>query len=216
MPNDIKRATPANIHAILRDRVCLLEAAPGTLLREAEIAEEFGVSRTPVREALQKLSWLGLVEIKNGVGTLVTPLDMDAIRDAYEMRLKVAELIGHMSPNPITESDIQSVAAYRERAEFLARRFDTQEYFALNHDLHFTIARIIGNGALREDWNRLYFQTARAWYSTAHALGATVARDFVREIDDVLLALDRDDPIALGYGQRTHIALGFRRVFPED
>lgn len=214
MPNDVKRITPADIHATLRDRVCLLEAAPGTLLREAEIAEEFGVSRTPVREALQKLSWLGLVEIKNGVGTLVAPLDMDAIRDAYEMRLKVAELIGHMSPNPITKGHIGAVAAYRERAEALTERFDTQVYFALNHDLHFTIADVIGNGALREDWNRLYFQTARAWYSTADALGATVARDFAREVDDVALALDRDDPIALGYGQRNHIAQGYRRIFP--
>jgi DNA-binding GntR family transcriptional regulator len=214
MPDEVKRPTPTDIHAILRDRICFLEAAPGTLLREAELAAEFGVSRTPVREALQKLSWLGLVEIRNGVGTLVTPLDMDVIRDAYEMRLKVAELIGHMAPRPITDSHVARAKAHLDRARALVGGFDVAVYCALNHDLHYLIASIIGNGALRDDWHRLYFQTARAWYGVARTLGDAVARDFEREVEDVRIAFRRDDPVALGYAQRNAIHQGFRRVFP--
>lgn len=208
------RITAAEIHAVLRDRICLLDVPPGTLLRETDLAESFGVSRTPVREALQKLSWLGLVEIRNGVGTIVTELDMDWIRDAYEMRLHVAEQLGHMSPAPITETHRAAAAGYRARAAVLADDFDLRAYVELNHDLHFTVAEIIGNRALREAWDRLYFQTARAWYQAAGRLGTEIGRDFLREMEDVVTALDRDDAVALGYAQRNAIYQGYRRIFP--
>ncbi len=74
------RLSADEIHATLRDRICLLEYAPGSLLREALLAEEFGVSRTPIREILQRLAQEGLVSTRNGVGTLVRPLDFDADR----------------------------------------------------------------------------------------------------------------------------------------
>ena len=56
------------IHDLLRDRICLRTYPPGSLLRESRLGAEFGISRTPVREVLQRLSTLGLVEVLNGVG----------------------------------------------------------------------------------------------------------------------------------------------------
>src|SRR5436853_462241 len=86
------------IYECLRDRICLFEYAPGTLLREAELAAEFGVSRTPIRQILQRLEGEQLVDIRDGVGTIVTSVDFACLKDVYELRLKLTELIGDLSP----------------------------------------------------------------------------------------------------------------------
>ncbi len=59
----------------LRRRICLEPPTASPLLHEQALAEEFGVSRTPVRQALQRLAYERLVEVRSGVGTVVSPLD---------------------------------------------------------------------------------------------------------------------------------------------
>ena len=63
------------IHAEIRERICLLHYPPGHTLRRAELAREFGISRTPIRRVLQRLEYEGLVESRHGIGTIVTLID---------------------------------------------------------------------------------------------------------------------------------------------
>ncbi|MEM9783487.1 MAG: GntR family transcriptional regulator [Pseudomonadota bacterium] len=66
----------ADIADALRERICLSSADGETaLLHEASLAKEFGVSRTPVRQALQRLAYERLVTVRSGVGTVIAPLD---------------------------------------------------------------------------------------------------------------------------------------------
>ena len=122
-----RRISPDEIHETIRDRICLLEYAPGSLLREAALAAEFGVSRTPIREIMQRLTQEGLVESRNGVGTLVKPLDFDEIEDIYEMRLRIAPLIGELSPRPVFASHIARTEALHGRAPAHVTAFDQRE-----------------------------------------------------------------------------------------
>jgi DNA-binding GntR family transcriptional regulator len=217
-PGDIQALTRARrvsaeeIYGTIRDRICLLEYAPGSLLREAALAAEFGISRTPIREVLQRLAQDGLVRSRNGVGTLVRPLEFDEIEDIYEMRLRIAPLIGELSPRPVLESHIGQTEELLKRARALASTFDLREYWNINHDLHFTVGELIGNVALAEMWDRLYFQAARMWYDLARSLGAEVSRSLVREIEDTLEALRSRDVPAVGFIQRTYIAYGLRQL----
>jgi DNA-binding GntR family transcriptional regulator len=59
----------------LRLRICLMDAAQSHILYENSLAEEFGVSRTPVRQVLQRLAYEHQVETRTGIGTVVPPLD---------------------------------------------------------------------------------------------------------------------------------------------
>jgi DNA-binding GntR family transcriptional regulator len=210
-PNS-QRLSADEIHATLRDRICLLEYAPGSLLREALLAKEFGVSRTPIREILQRLAQEGLVSTRNGVGTLVRPLDFDQIEDIYEMRLRIAPLIGELSPRQVDDGHIRRTEELMKRARALAVAFDLREYWNVNHDLHFVVRELIGNVALAEMWDRFYFQAARMWYDLARSIGSEVARSLVREIEDTLEALRSGDVLAVGFIQRTYIAYGLRQL----
>jgi DNA-binding GntR family transcriptional regulator len=208
----VRRADPETIYAEIRDRICLLVYPPGTRLREGALAAEFGVSRTPIREILQRLAFLGLVEVRNGVGTIVTELDRTEIVDLYRMRLKVAELIGEMSPRPVTPDQIRDVGALLVRARALEGHFDAREYWQINHRMHFIIGAIIGNAGLRRMWDQFYFQVARVWYGVIRELGPETARMLVEEIGDVMRAMRENDAAAIGFIQRNYIAYGLKRV----
>jgi len=203
---------PKSIYEELRDRICLLEYPPGTILREADIAAEFGVSRTPVREALQRLAYGDLVVSKSGVGTRVTTPGREEIIDVYEMRLKLAELIGTMSPRPVTAEQTEIISSLRARAAQLLKKFDAREYLRINHEIHFLIADLIGNRTLRTLWDQLYFQAARFWYRHVQAHPREVAQSLVREAREVEAAMREGDVQAIGYVQRNYIAYGYRRL----
>jgi len=207
-----KRVELDAVYATLRDRICLRDYPPGTVLREADLAAEFNVSRTPIRTVLQRLAYGGLIESRDGVGTIVTTLTFEELRDIYEMRLKIAELVGHMSPRACTPQDLTTMDGLLRRAEALTRSFDLTEYWRINHDLHFLIGNLIGNRALRRMWDQLYFQAARIWYGLASTLPGEVAASLVEELSEVRKAMAENDVIAVGYIQRNHIAFGLRRV----
>ena len=216
-----EQETPARIDAAtlfntLRDRICLLDYPPGTVLREADLAGEFGISRTPIRSVLQRLAHDCLIESRDGVGTIVTAPDFSEIRDIYLMRLKIAEQIGQMNPRPIHAEDLATVEALVARTRTIVDRFDVQEYWQINHANHILIAGIIGNSALREIWDRLYFQAARMWYSHARRNADGVADDLLAELTETRTAIAQRDAVALGYVQRNHIAYGLKRLEAEN
>lgn len=207
-----KKTSVQAIHDALRDRICYREYLPGTLLRENELAAEFGVSRTPVREALQRLNYLGMIESRTGLGTIVTELDADELVELYEMRLKVCELIGVLNPREISTKNVEAMTELIDRAVAISANFDVLSYFEINHQVHFELNKIIGNRALRHIRDQLYFRIASAWFGVAEMSPDEVAADLVRELTELRWAMLENDPVAVGYIQRNHIAAGLRRV----
>ena len=70
----------------IKDAICQGSVAPGDILSENQIAQQLGMSRTPVREALCALASEGFVEIRNGIGAYVKPLSSKDMEDLYEVR----------------------------------------------------------------------------------------------------------------------------------
>lgn len=200
------------IQAEIIRRICFLDYPPGCQLKEAELAVEFGVSRTPVRDAISRIKHLGLVETRNGVGTVVTVLPRAQIEHVYEMRLQLATLIGTTSVRPVLKADQVRISALLDAARALEINFDARRYVALNDRLQTLIADLIGNTLLRSFWHQAYFQAASTWYSVASLVGADVATSLVQELVEIKAALDRNDIAAVGFIQRVHIGYGHQRI----
>ena len=196
----------------LLQRICFLEYRPGDQLKEADLAVEFGVSRTPVRDAINRISHLGLVETRNGVGTVVVALSAETIHHVYEMRLELAQLIGTASPRAITTDDLATARALHEEAVKLCNSFHPRHYVELNHRLHQLIASLIGNSALRSFWWQTYYQAASTWYRVSNLVGPEAAQALVQELRDTVTALEYNDAAAIGFIQRTYIGYGYRRI----
>jgi DNA-binding GntR family transcriptional regulator len=103
---DERRALVDKLAAQLHARVLSGELPSGTRLRQEALAEEFGVSRTPVREALRKLQAGGLVELLPHRGAVVRGLSPREIRDAYEVRATLEALAAELAATRITRQQL--------------------------------------------------------------------------------------------------------------
>jgi DNA-binding GntR family transcriptional regulator len=201
------------LYETLRDRICLLDYPPGARLGEEALAAEFGISRTPLRRVLGRLESEGLVKSVQGVGTLVTDVDIDALAQVYELRMELAELIGRLSP---VAPDADTVALFRalhERGQTLMAEPDPRAFARLNMDFFQTLMQLTRSEPFRSTSARLYYQTSRIWLkSIPHLDLAEEVAIFADEIADILAAVELGDLNAAGHIRRAHISMSFTRL----
>jgi len=146
-PGTKKGSRVQSIHHALRSAILEQVLRPGMKLPEDTIGEQFGVSRTLVREALKRLSLEGLVEFKLNRGASVAYPTLDEARDVFEVRrtlerLVVQSLAGHLSQTQIVllETHIQNEDAARGR--------DGPESIRLAGEFHTLLSDMTGNALL--------------------------------------------------------------------
>lgn len=102
------------IFSTLRDRIVNLEYPPETRLSEEELCKEFGVSRTPLREALQQLSEMNLIQSIPRYGTVVKSININDVRNAYEVKIHLESLAGSLAAQRITSAQMEKLRTLRE------------------------------------------------------------------------------------------------------
>lgn len=207
------RERSERIYRILRDRICLLEYAPGSRLSEEELAQEFQISRTPVRRVLARLESEGLVESFHGVGTMVTDVDIEELEQVYHLRMELALLIGKLAPIPRTTADLDRIRALIARCDSDLRNPNQQAFLRLNMDFFYELTAMTGNQPLREISERLYFQVSRVVLKLMPKLGLIEEfTAFRREMEEILAAAEIGDWDSIGHIRRAHISMSFRRM----
>lgn len=201
------------MYSILRERISLLDYQPGQRLSEEVLAEEFGVSRTPIRRVLARLENEGLLRSVQGVGTIVTDVDIDMLAQSYQLRMEMAELIGRLNPTPITDDLLETMRALLARCETLERDPAPRIFAQINIDFFHVIAALTENEPLKEISERLYYRTARIWIKSIGLMDlAEEVSIFRREVADILAAVEIGDLEAVGHIRRSHISMSFRRL----
>lgn len=183
------KPTRAEIHDELRERILLLDLPPGSRLREERLAEHFGVSRTPIRQVLDRLEFEGLVVQGDGTGARVSSLEMKAIRDIWAVRLRIAELVGDFVALPAPSFIVEKVASLRAGLEEIRESRDIQALGALYNRFHEVMLELLTNDALARIHDLLYVQTARNWMQFLPEM------DFEREIE--VMAEEIDETLAV-------------------
>ena len=124
--SDEKRSKTASarIYDALRDRIVALELPPGSALPEKEFAESFGVSRTPVREALLRLAEDQLVDIYPQSGTFVAPIRVSVVLDAMVIRDALERFAARAAAARVGAAEIAALDANlaRQRAAAACKR----------------------------------------------------------------------------------------------
>ncbi|MAU21719.1 MAG: GntR family transcriptional regulator [Martelella sp.] len=205
----------AQIHDIIRERIMMLDYPPGEKLSEVALANEFGVSRTPLRRVLAGLEDEGLLRSVHGVGTIVTDVDLEELAQVYRLRMELVVLIAHLDPAPLTVETVADFRALHERALALRQTPAPRDFAALDRDMFLAINRLSLNQPLRETGERLYFRTARIWLQaiTASAVDfENEAEIYCRETAEILAAIETGQIDALCHLRRAHIAMSFERM----
>ena len=103
------------IALLLEQEIIAGDIAPGTVLRQEQLSEQYAVSRTPVREALRRLAALGLVSFEPNRGVRVRTLSREELREAFLVRSELESLATGIAAGRIMESDLAELDAVEER-----------------------------------------------------------------------------------------------------
>lgn len=197
----------------IRERICLLQYPPGTVLREEALASEFGVSRTPIRRVLHRLEYVGLVDITQRAGAIVTTVDIKSLKEVYALRLKLIELMGDLSAARVPEKTIAALESLLERCRQMRDQYDPQALARLYNTFHTEMLDVIGNQSLRQISDQLFHQTARVWLQILPDLDwseeVDIMCDEIARVTDGLRAADMQ---AVAQVRREHMALLLRRI----
>ncbi len=149
----------------LRDRIILGEYEPGRMLLEQEVCKEFKVSRTPFREAVNRLEELKLVKVVPRFGTYVSEIDIHEAKYAYEVRSHLEVLAAGLAAERCTPAHIEQINALIAEANSLAGKLDDPLKADLDKRLHLILRDAAGNPVLSETLERLYLISSRIWIS---------------------------------------------------
>jgi DNA-binding GntR family transcriptional regulator len=208
-PTTDRRALVDKLAAALQARVLSGELPSGARLRQEALAEEFGVSRTPVREALRKLQAHGLVELEPNRGALVRALSPLEIRDAYEVRAELEGLAAELAGGRIRHDQLDAlegaqrdfrraldhtVAARTKGAEPSERESD--RWGQANDVFHQVIQEASGNPVLLEAIRHLHRSFPRDLSRTVLRESTKLLEANVGEHEAILGALAHHDGAA--------------------
>lgn len=137
------RALYEQVAERLRQQIFARELQPGSWIDEQRLAQEFGISRTPMREALKVLATEGLVTMKVRRGAYVTEMSEQDVAEVYHLLALLesdaaAELAGHA-----TDAQLQALQQTHARLE--AAMHDRTRFFAINEAFHMQLLELAGN-----------------------------------------------------------------------
>jgi DNA-binding GntR family transcriptional regulator len=150
-------AAGARIAGELREAILRGEHAPGTRIRQEDLAGRHGASRLPVREALRILEAEGLVTLVANTGAWVSRLSLAECQEMYQIRERIEPLLLRSSVPHLDEAAIDEL---QELADAMERTDDVEEFLHLDREFHLSCYRggstaVLGELVLRL-WNRTH------------------------------------------------------------
>ncbi|MEY2860826.1 MAG: hypothetical protein RLZ68_957 [Pseudomonadota bacterium] len=141
------RALYEEVAELLRQRIFKRELEPGSWIDELKIAEEFGISRTPLREALKVLAAEGLVTMKVRRGAYVTEVSTQDLSDVYHLLSLLESDAAGVVAEKATSQEIRELEELHKDLETAAQRgtSNTDQFFAVNEHFHMRLLEIANN-----------------------------------------------------------------------
>ncbi len=186
-----RRATASVIADVVRERVIDGSFAPGTQLGEVQLAEQLGVSRGPVREALQRLIQEGLLEGRPHRGVFVARLGGEDVLDVYRARRAVERAAAELLVERHGTAALDELARLVARMESAAERGRWSNVVDLDRRFHETLVSAAGSPRLTRMFRTLLAETAMCMAALESAY--PVRRDIAGEHRLLLEALTAGD-----------------------
>lgn len=159
-----RRALHDEVIRRLRDLIVEGELPPGARIPERELCNSFGISRTPLREALKVLASEGLVDLNYNRGATVSRLTLEAVDDMFQVMGALEALAGESACLCATTEDISAIEDLHSKMLIHHERHELSEYFRLNQLIHESIIDAAGNPILKNIYQGLSIRIRRARY----------------------------------------------------
>lgn len=148
----------------LRQMIIRCELVPGERFTEHKLVEKFGVSRTPLREALKILASEGLVEMRPHRGSSVAPISIEEISQTFAVLGTLEEMAGPLICDRVSNVDIARLDRIKDDMSSMRDATDRNRYFELNVAFHHAMIELSGNAVLSSTYSQLFSKLQRARY----------------------------------------------------
>ncbi len=208
---DIVRLTLSEqISNRLRDMIIQNQLSPGDRIRERDICEELQVSRTPLREALQKLASEGLIDLVPNCGAVISAPNPEEIADMLQVLGVLEAFAGERACALITREEINEIKALQYEMLAAFSRADRLSYFKLNQRIHLSIIQAARSETLLSMHKRLNARLYRIRYQSN--LRNELWGGAVNEHDNILAALEERNAEKLSTLLRQHLRSTWEKV----
>ncbi len=187
----------------LRRMIVEDELEPGARINERELCERFGVSRTPLREAIKVLARDGYVRLTPNRGATVAALTAEDLEEAFPIMAALEALAGELAARHATDAQIAAILADHARMRVAYEAGDRPTYFALNEAIHLGIAEASGNVTLDQMQRSLDGRVRRGRYQAN--ISPARWRQAMAEHEDIAEALAARDADRLAAVLRSHL-----------
>jgi DNA-binding GntR family transcriptional regulator len=214
LPDRDKFASAADYaYATLRREIVEGRFAPGRRMREIELAQRLGISRTPTRQALSRLELEGLLALRPRAGLVVSVLDMDAVEELYEMRAALEGAAAGMAARHASPRDLALLTRLLDEETGLGS--EPMNLYRHNRELHEAIHMAAHNRYLEKSLHALHDAIALLGPTTLAATGRPVVAH--AEHAAIVKAIAERDDVMADRLARAHIlgALDVRRAILE-
>ncbi|HEB2431622.1 TPA: GntR family transcriptional regulator [Bacillus cereus] len=164
---------------------------PNEKINDGELAEALGVSRTPVREALQILELSGLVEMVPGRKTKIAPIKLDDVSIIYETMAGLHSIIGKQALQNITDADIQLLSEINDHFQHSIKKKNTKQALELDIQFHNTISSIAKNQYIEPFLENMQLHVLRLEYLFFQNF--VPASQSIEEHHSIIQALQKQD-----------------------
>jgi len=202
-----------NIFKTLRDRIVHGEYPPGMGLSEKDLCREFNVSRTPLREAFAKLEGMKLVTIIPRFGTNVSPIDINEIRCAFEIKIKLESLAVELAVERINSKQLKVLDDVIQEMAQLKEEDGQQRHhrlIELEVRFHRIILEAAQNPILEEFLDNLHYRCARLWSSSLSEVVPN--QDILEQMKNIYQALAAGDAKSAGRHMERHIQYFIEKI----
>lgn len=196
-----------DVYQSLRNAIVNGTFAPGERLKDTELEQWLGVSRTPIREALLRLERAGLAIALPGRATIVAPLDATSIISSQQVVASIHELAARLAVPSVTPGDLAAMRRANTRFEAALKNMNVEEALLADDDFHGVFVAASGNTVIPEVLEqmtpvlrrveRVHFASLSA--RTSVAQHAEIVRYAGEGDADNAARVSRENWLALGY-----------------
>ncbi len=191
------------VHGTLRRAIARRELEPGFHLSVPALAEHLGVSRSPVREAVQRLVAEGLAAEQPRRGAFVSRFDLGALAPAYQVRMALEGLAANLAARVITPQWVDHVGTLLEEERRAIEKDDLERHIDTDISFHRAVLEAAGNPVLTDALGKIYDRIHSAMIARAVPTGPQ------RALDDhmaIFAAVKARNPEAAEAAARNHVA----------
>jgi len=191
------------VYALLKEEIVTVVRQPGDLMGEADLAERYGVSKTPVREALRLLARDGWIVVLPRKGYLVRPLKLDDVREIFAMRLMLEPAVAAEAAG---KGDAEAIARLKGYVKEQGAGESIAKSLTAAANFHIELVAMAGNGRVSRALFDLFDEVRRLHFLLPQVESHITSREELTAHQRLVSALSTGDGVRAAELMRKHLS----------